>query len=114
MEKTIEIDGRQVTFKSSGALPKRYKMQFGRDYFSDMLSMKNLSDGAADEEVDLQGVDFDMFYDLAWTLAKTADSSIPDPVAWLDEFEVFPIAEILPQIQELITASISSNNVKKK
>lgn len=114
MEKTIKIDGRQVAFKSSGALPKRYKMQFGRDYFADMLAMKNMSEDIAEGQNELQGVDFDMFYDLAWTLAKTADSSIPDPIAWLDEFDEFPIADILPQIQDLITASISSNNAKKK
>lgn len=114
MEKTITIDGKQVAFKSSGALPKRYKMQFGRDYFSDMLSMKTVSEGIIEGEGDLLGVDFDIFFDLAWVLAKTADNTIPDPLSWLDEFEVFPIAEILPQIQELITASISSNTAKKK
>lgn len=114
MEKTIIIDGRQVTFKSSGALPKRYKMQFGRDYFSDMLAMKSMSEEIVDGNGEMQSVNFDLFYDIAWTLAKTADNSIPDPVSWLDEFDVFPIADILPQIQELITVSISSNNAKKK
>lgn len=114
MEKTINIDGRQVAFKSSGALPKRYKMQFGRDYFADMLAMKSMSEGIAEEQNELHGVNFDIFYDIAWTLAKTADNTIPDPVTWLDGFDVFPIAEILPEIQDLITASISSNNAKKK
>lgn len=31
MEKTIEIDGKQVSFKSTAATPLRYKAQFGRE-----------------------------------------------------------------------------------
>lgn len=117
MEKTITIDGRQVTFKSSGALPKRYKMQFGRDYFVDMMSLKKMSEEVQKAGDDIQSANFeyfDLFYDIAWTLAKTADSAIPDPMTWLDTFDVFPIADILPEIQDLLTASISSNNAKKK
>lgn len=117
MEKTITIDGRQVTFKSSGALPKRYKAQFGRDYFSDMYDLKSMSEAYERSESDSKPPNFkyfDLFYDIAWTLAKTADNTIPDPMSWLDEFDEFPIAEILPEIQDLIAASISSNNDKKK
>lgn len=106
MEKTIEIDGQQVAFKSSGAVPKRYKMQFQRDYFSDLLAMESVvkNDNPSGEEI--RKVDFEVFYDIAWTLAKTADKSIPDPLTWLDGFGTFPIVEILPQIQDMLAASI--------
>lgn len=116
MEKTIEISGKQVTFKSSGAIPKRYKMQFQRDFFKDLLGMgvANVKFDKLSEDKKLEAIrkiDFDLFYDIAWTLAKTADSSIPDPLTWLDGFETFPIIDILPQIQDMLTASITS---KKK
>lgn len=117
MEKTITIDGRQVTFKSSGALPKRYKMQFRRDYFVDMMALKKMGDELEKAGEDFHGVNFeyfDLFYDIAWTLAKTADSSIPDPLAWLDSFDAFPMADILPEIQELLASSLSTNSAKKK
>jgi len=112
LEKTIEIDGKQVTFKSTGAVPKRYKMQFQRDFFADLLSMEGIvkKEGASVEDI-RNNVDFDVFYDIAWTLAKTADNTIKDPLTWLDEFETFPIYEILPQIQDVLVASIST---KKK
>lgn len=113
MEKTIEISGKQVTFKSSGAVPKRYKMQFGRDFFKDLIGMgivdKDYEDLSEKEQLEaIRQIDFDMFYDIAWTLAKTADSSITDPLTWLDGFETFPIMDIVPQIQDVLAATISS------
>ena len=116
MEKTIEIDGKQVTFKSSGATPKRYKMQFQRDFFVDLLGMgiTKVNFEALSEEQQLETIrkiNFDMFYDIAWTFAKTADPEIKDPLTWLDSFGTFPIVDILPQIQDLLAASITT---KKK
>lgn len=117
MEKTIEISGIQVTFKSSGAVPKRYKMQFQRDFFKDLISLgvMNQETGELTEAKQLEmasRVDFDVFFDIAWTLAKTADKSILDPLSWLDGFEEFPIMEIIPELQDMIAATISSSKKK--
>lgn len=111
MEKTIVIDNQQVAFKSSGAIPKRYKMQFQRDFFKDLLAMGLKADGETELE-SIQNIDFDVFYDIAWTLAKTANPSIPDPLTWLDGFETFPIMEILPELQDMLTATISTTKKK--
>ena len=43
MERTIGIDGKQVRFKSTAATPLRYKAQFGKDYFSEILKMEGLT-----------------------------------------------------------------------
>jgi len=118
MEITLTIDDKPVKFKSSGAVTKRYKMQFQRDFFSDIsnfgLAMKKEDIKSPDEEkaIQLMGkIDFDLFLDIAWVFAKTADNTIPDPLTWLDGFETFPIMEILPDLQDLIARTISS---KKK
>ncbi len=39
MERTITIDGKQVRLKSTAATVKRYKAQFRRDLFADMLKL---------------------------------------------------------------------------
>ena len=39
MEKTVYIDEKPVRLKSTAALPKRYKAQFRRDYFADLLKI---------------------------------------------------------------------------
>lgn len=116
MEKTIVIDGKQIPFKSTGAVALRFKAQFGKDYFKEILKLmtveklENLNINNFKIE-DLEGLDFEVFYNIAWTMAKTANKSIPDPMNWLDEFEEFPIIDIIPQLQELIVSSLQS---KKK
>lgn len=117
MEKTILIDGRPVTFKSSGAFLTRYKAQFGRDGMKDIFTLLPFvkkyqhlldKDDLTDEEgIELaQAMDTDMFERFAWTLAKCANPSLPDPATWLNEFESYPIFEIIGEIHELIFASI--------
>lgn len=111
MEKTLIIDGKEVTFKATGALPKRYKMQFGRDFFADLFGMESTIKKKNISADDIRKIDFDVFYDIAWTLAKTADNTIPDPLTWLDGFETFPIIEIMPELQDMLSATIAT---KKK
>lgn len=115
MEKTIEIDGKQVKFKSTAATPLRYKAQFGKDYFLEILKMEGLSKlkKSKNNEKALELIDFDTFYNIIWVLAKTADNNIPEPLEWLDTFEEFPLFEIIPQLQEMILISIQGKKNRK-
>ncbi|GKV69856.1 hypothetical protein NCCP2716_23540 [Sporosarcina sp. NCCP-2716] len=115
MEKVITIDGRDVRFKSTAATPLRYKAQFQSDFFVDLMAMSALSrlqkkNGELDMAT-LKNLDFDVFYNLLWVFAKTADKDLPDPMTWLDGFEEFPVFEIVQDIQELIEKNLQS---KKK
>ena len=40
MEKTIEIDGRPVTFRATAAIPRLYRLRFHRDIMQDMAFMR--------------------------------------------------------------------------
>lgn len=53
MEKTILIDGKQVTFKSTAATPLRYKRQFGKDFFADIIKLSAL-DGLNSKKIDMK------------------------------------------------------------
>lgn len=113
MEKTIVIDGKSVSFKSNAATPLRYKAQFRKDFFSEILKLSGL-EGLNFEKIDIEKIDrldFEVFYNIIWVLAKTADKTIPDPMSWLDGFEEFPLLEIIPELQDLILSSIQT---KKK
>jgi hypothetical protein len=114
MEKTITIDGKKVSFKSNGATPLRYKVQFGKDYFKEILKLAPLTK-LKDKELkpaDLDALDFDVFFNISWVMAKTADPTIPEPLEWLEKFEEFPMATIIPELQELMVSSFKS--AKKK
>ena len=110
MEKTIEIDSRKICFKSTAATPLRYKSQFGKDFFVDIMKLSSL-DGLNSKKINIEKIeklDFEVFYNIIWVLAKTADKKIPDPITWLDGFDEFPLFEIIPELQDLILASIQT------
>ncbi|CDN37983.1 hypothetical protein [Bacillus thuringiensis] len=120
MEKTITIDGKQVKLKATAATVKRYKAQFRRNLFADLMGLGAInalasSNGAEQpidmSNIDLSNVDFELIYDLTWLYAKTADPKISDPMTWLDEFEEFPIEEIMPAVMELVQVTMGA---KKK
>ena len=100
--KNIEIDGKQVPFKASAALPRVYRVEFGRDIFEDIFKLKTETDEENPDASGLTPETLTLFEDVAYTMAKHADDSVPDTVEeWLDGFDVFSIYFILPQIVEL-------------
>jgi hypothetical protein len=113
MEKTILIDGQEVRFKSTGATALRFKAQFGKDYLVEIMKLNSLG-SLTGQNIDIdsiRGLDFEVFYNIAWTLAKTANPSIPDPITWLDGFDEFPLMDIIPELQGMLISSIQA---KKK
>lgn len=111
------IDNKPIRFKTNGATPLRYKAQFGKDYFREILKLASLEKlvGKNTKEFqssDLETLDFEVFYNIAWIMAKTADPNISDPLTWLGEFDEFPIIEIVPELQDLITASFQTTKKK--
>ncbi|KGR89046.1 hypothetical protein [Lysinibacillus odysseyi] len=117
MEITLTIDGKEIPFKSTGAAVKRYMAQFQRDLLKDIMKMgvANIDFDNMTEEQAIEWmrdhIDFNMFYDVAWVYAKTANPAIPEPFTWLDSFDEFPILDVIEPLQELLIKTIGS---KKK
>lgn len=126
IQKTIEIDGRPVVFKASAALPRVYRLKFGRDIFEDISKLKTETDAerakqkkATDGENHITSTlspeVLNLFEDVAYTMTKHADDSVPDTVEeWLDGFDVFSIYFILPQIVELWRLNEKTTATPKK
>ena len=38
--KTVEIDGKEVIFKASAAIPRIYRIKFGRDIYKDLAKLE--------------------------------------------------------------------------
>ena len=113
MEKILIIDGRQVKFKSTGAFLLRYKAQFGRDALQDIFKLQDAVD-SKNRIKNISALDLEVLYDLAWTLAKTADPNIPPPLEWLDEFSEFPLMDIIPEIVDMVFSCLTSTVESKK
>ena len=116
MKQNIEIDGKQVPFRASAAIPRIYRMKFHRDIYKDLSSLeKSIGDGDA-EHSNLDMFSLEMFENIAYIMAKHADPNIPDtPEEWLDEFNTFSIYQVLPQLIQLWGLNIQTEvDAKKK
>ena len=114
--KNIEIDGKEVTFKASAAVPRLYRIKFGRDIYKDLRQLEK-SVGENDEDnSNLDLFSLEMFEDLAWLMARHADpAKVPDsPEEFLDQFNTFSIYQILPQLIELWGLNVQTEVESRK
>ena len=102
LTKTIEIDGKEVIFKASAAIPRIYRIKFGRDIYKDLAKLENCVSKNKEESSEIDIPSLEMFENIAYVMAKHADPSLPDtPEEWLDEFNTFSIYQVLPSLIEL-------------
>lgn len=111
----IEIDGKEVAFKASAAIPRIYRLKFHRDIYKDISMLEKSLGDNSEEESNLDLFSLEMFENIAFIMAKHADPSIPDEVEdWLDEFNTFSIYQVLPQLIELWGMNIKTDAEAKK
>ena len=111
----IEIDGQDVLFKASAAIPRIYRLKFQRDIYKDLRILEK-SIGEGDEEnSNLDLFSLEMFENIAYVMAKHADPGIPDsPEEWLDEFNTFSIYQVLPKLIQLWGLNVQTDVQSKK
>ena len=101
--KKIEIDGQEVEFRASAAVPRMYRIKFGRDIYKDL---RQLETSVGENDEDASGLDLfslEMFENIAFIMAKHAspDAVPSEPDEWLEQLNTFSIYQILPQLIEL-------------
>ncbi|HWQ31105.1 MAG TPA: hypothetical protein VN549_08950 [Negativicutes bacterium] len=102
ISKTIDIDGKQVEFRASAAIPRLYRFKFRRDIIQDISKLKAAYVKNQTEEKQFETIDLEMFENVAYIMAKHADQNVPNDIEeWLEGFNVFSIYEIMPTILEL-------------
>lgn len=133
MLKTVTIDGKEVQFKASASFPLIYKANFNADILTiimpliselldgmdDLLSEDMVKDGVLElKPSSLSGLLENVYslelidvMNLLWTMAKCADSEIPEPMKWFGQFDEFPIFDIAVEVFPMLFESLFS---KKK
>ena len=102
IEKVIDISGKQVKFRSSATVPRLYRIKFKRDIFKDLTKLEKAYSKKAKDGEDIEIDDLEIFENVAYIMAFHADPSIPKTIdEWLDQFEMFSIYQVLPEILEL-------------
>lgn len=120
LRKTVVIDGKEVEFKASAAVPRIYRMKFQRDLFADLqkvaksVDKKGKRQGREESEIPIENLE--MFENIAYVMAQHADpKNVPaDIMEWLEQFETFSIYQILPAIMELWNMNEETKSQAKK
>ena len=113
--KKIVIDGQEVAFRASAAIPRIYRVKFHRDIYKDLRALEKAVGDNSESESNLDMFSLEMFENIAFVMAKHADPSIPDtPEEWLDNFSTFSIYQVLPSIIELWGLNVQTDIQSKK
>lgn len=116
METTIRIDGQDVRFKSTAAVPLLYRRQFKRDLFRDIRAVAEAMSRRDASSTDLPIQALATFEDLAYIMAKHAEpDTVPDsPEEWLDGFSMMPVFAVFPVILDLWSGNVDGLEESKK
>jgi len=115
IEKVIDISGQEVKFKSSATVPRLYRIKFKRDIFKDLAKLEKAYSKKAKDGEDIEIDDLEIFENVAYIMAYHADPTIPKTIdEWLDQFEMFSIYQVLPEILELWGTNMMTDIKSKK
>ena len=116
LTKTVTIDGKDVTFRASAAIPRIYRNKFHGDIYKDLHDLQKSIDENDPENSALDSFSLELFEDISYIMAKHADpQGVPDtPDEWLDQFGTFSIYQVLPEIIELWGLNVQTQVESKK
>ncbi len=115
VEKTIEVSGKEVKFRSSAAVPRLYRAKFKRDIFKDFSKLEKSYKDNTDEGESFAIEDLEIFENVAYIMAYHADPTIPGTIEdWLDQFDMFSIYQVLPEILEMWGTNMMTDVASKK
>ena len=116
IKKTITVDGIEVPFKASAAVPRLYRLKFRRDIYRDFAELQSNVQAEYEESSALDIESLEVFENIAYIMAKHADpENVPDnPDDWLEQFNTFSIYEVLPQLIELWGLNVETQAESKK
>ena len=130
IQKNITIDGIDVPFKASAAVPRLYRLKFRRDIYQDFAALQKSVGENTEESSALDIESLEVFENIAYIMAKHADPVVPAspgaavllqavffwafPDEWLEQFNTFSIYEILPQLIDLWGLNVETQVKSKK
>ena len=117
MERIVTIDGRPVAFRATAAVPRLYRMEYGRDIMQDMLELQTALQAAGAGKGSLPPRMLSIFEDMAYLMARHArpeEVTAATAEEWLDSFGTFSIYQIFPVLAELWQAGLKTPSVRKK
>lgn len=115
MERTINIDGRDVKLKTNGGILRRYRAWTGHDIVADMGKIISIVSELKDDD-DLPIEALERFENVAYAMNRYADpDNVPDNIDdWLESFDTFDIYQVFPVIIEMWNGDNEVMSTEKK
>lgn len=116
MVRTIDIGGQEVRLRATAAVPRLYRIKFGRDILRDVLTLQKAwkaaleENGGMDSEEDgqresmsvllIDRLDLSILENVAYIMARHADpEGVPaDPEQWLERFDTMGFYRAMGEI----------------
>lgn len=97
---TVKIDNKEVELSNAFAWMFKYKSQFKADPAAVLVPAfgKAANDPTGTQAI--AEIGFTNLAQIAWAMAKTANKAIPDPVTWVNSFEVFNVIDFAGELIE--------------
>lgn len=115
LSKTIKVGDKEVAFRSSATIPRLYRAKFKGDIFKDLSKLESSYKDNSEAGSSFAIEDLEIFENVAYIMAYHADHNIPEDIDdWLDQFEMFSIYEVLPEILELWGTNLITDVESKK
>ena len=107
MVKTIEIDGKEIPFRATAAVPRLSRIKFGRDIMQDMKQIQSVLEKAEAGEETIPVQMLEVFENVSYIMARHANPEMPEHSVeeWLDGFDTFSIYEVFPKLMDLWRAN---------
>lgn len=102
MKQTIMVGDKPVQFSASADTPRLYRIICQRDLIRDI------------QTIDAKDIDLSVIEQIAYVMAKEADSSIGTIDEWLSQFEMFDIYKSLSDIIKLWGINVTTTSASKK
>lgn len=140
MIRKIEFENQSIEIESSAGWLYAYRRQFGHDILPDVMPViesilkaiagvvessggvfneKTIAeavenDSLIDAFVKMAGMEVTTVFNIVWAMAYNKDKTISGPEEYFNEFEIFPIDIVLPEIfMAVVDSSVSSKNAQR-
>lgn len=120
MNKTINVDGREIKLVCNALLPRLYRYHFGHDLILDMKAVQKhyktttTEDGQKITEID-EGADLSVFEQVAWIMLKAGGEDVGETILeWLEEISITDLYEIERECLQLWQESQRQTSRAKK
>lgn len=140
MIREIRIEDKKIEINSSGGWLYEYRNRFGHDILPDIMpiiesvlaagvSVLQESGGEVNEKtimdalnndalvdafIKVSGMEFLTIFNIFWAMAYNADDRIPGPKEYFNQFDRFPLEEVVPALlYATVDSSMSSKNSER-